>query len=1616
MAETQDTDNQMNKLNIPPKKRSSILDTQRKIIGKGPIEYKGDIVQQKIKSEKPPSQMDSYLKYLKRLESESVGVKRPSAVEPDPQQSQTVSDAELDAMWKNSTKYSDMKEFLTGEFPNMPKPDIETLYNWGLKNGPNNAPFFTDRAGEEFQQWFNDPSGNAKYIKGILGKSAEIVGAFGAQLPKWGLQLLAGGYDIPYGTVLGNMSKWLANTKTNYFSEVDPRYNQHMLYNYDTLHWNHGLFQGYFGSTKPWHEYAADLEDKQLGLSKWGREFAEEVTKSMDIPKHEKDFFYHLTRFGVDWSLPGLGGIPWMAGARFYSKVKRKADDFLLENYIHGKKQKMIDDGVPLNTINDELNIIRDAYKNADNYDAATNTVTLPDGTKMKARLDPSKELKNIIDMRYFNATMGATAMTGSAYAIMNNVPGWDKYKDFALLAGFPGLFFGASGIIRGATRLPLGAAPLLEVGGALGGLPPTSALINVPQIANILPAKWYWQRANKWIGIPVGSKLDKPIRRGVMWTLGMFSEALKDTSREWKEFSETVAGKFMRSQAAGVPIADAIRILKEGGDIEAAMKASMMPKAVLHLKRFVDSMGPEQREAMEKSLKDAGALADRLNNLGGLERTADHFFFIDQVTQLGLLSSHRDMVMAAAKFGDGALKRFGPLSSLMSGIKKASGFNKSRNMQLFSMLEINNQMVANQVGGLVEALERLRKNTPTDKYSSNELNKILERADDLIAHHTKQIEHTEEVMQDFFTAHQKLVGGVEQLGLKKTMASSYDEGGLWNNNFSNVHRTELYNPQTQVLTAKEISKANANDFRTHVRDLISGANKRVRGESRKLYDNVNKDLLIPMNKTVEKLTDEIVQQNPVIQRMLREKGITESTLDAFTEMGRKQYLDLPNVTDDVVGGMTVQIEQLIDSGSKIYYKGSLLDSDKFVKLIDESEDARQILAGLNAKTADDLILLNETIPSVIKVDDALKLRSALYTSAEKLSKSEGENSVWYRATTQANDIDLILKDDLSDPVAKLILSKQGLDETAIARELDARQKAVDYYRENIGKSWKTSLGLNFNVHHLRHAVDEDRFLQFLIPAFAKGQTGDEGVEVAIDVFNRMFPKGGKDRDAAQRALAHSIATKLIDPDGGIAFVRKIDRNVLERFAEEGILPKDNIDNLSKYVRAVQEKLSGYADPHYSPMLKDLQRRLHALPESKKAALENSFLKGLSGTDKTGTNMDTFIETVLMNYGAKSSRVRKDQIEVIRKGIDDSVEESQKLMDEVPVAVNTPELQKELAATRDAVIQEAENAAKTGVRSQREASNVKQLLELFDDDIGLINNFENVIHNWVYQNSFEFTSFQRANIIESAKPVSLTYPQAIDKLQGRTRKDLASLQMDVDPVKLGQNIDIVRRAMKEIVEHKRNLARRLNEDGKTELAQAMRDNANETAESLARLEDIGGAAIYTRGKLPTVGLKSFPLDFTDSQVASRIYSWARDVVGPQYLATEAGIKAFHKNHADLLTKLLFTPEGTKILHDVMVKKTYLTEGDQSYKQLVNIVLKTFTRTGTTGEDREQLTPELTEERFEATVRRSLNFINRLIPNVPEDAEVIPSPTSVLQGGRRPIGQGAAGELNFNQRL
>ena len=528
---------------------------------------------------------------------------------------------------------------------------------------------------------------------------------------------------------------------------------------------------------------------------------------------------------------------------------------------------------------------------------------------------------------------------------------------------------------------------------------------------------------------------------------------------------------------------------------------------------------------------------------------------------------------------------------------------------------------------------------------------------------------------------------------------------------------------------------------------------------------------------------------------------------------------------------------------------------------------------------------------------------------------------------------------------------------------------ADDNYKDEIGDMWKSKLGEDLTIDPRTGnpaLADEQNLLRFVQSATNR-VSGEETV-YGVAAFNKAFPsKGTTDiprtlddgsevidvvensvlRERAKKMLLHQMGLVFMyGGDGGITFAKNITPTMIESFVKGKIIPEHIGNNLRVALKDLQTSVVKSEEVIEAEIR--LKNGIKEIINIRGTADKSSWLAGLSSKGDDFPQ-EQFVEALVFGVGktsstsvARVSKIKtelKEDIATIGDTADEvvnpsttgryNVDDTQRAVDELPV-------RQEL---RDENINIFVEAIKS--KNISNPAEARKAISMLDDA-------QDLILNYGYNKSFQFSNI-KATFGGSNMPFSGGNKAAVDignkkkvnleevgkQLEGQEDSfKFHKLRMDVDQVNLAKFVDESTETIEKL------------SAAKLEIAKASKDPvlikvATADLEMVRKLKEINSMAAIIKGETSTLGVSSQPTDFAGSQVISRVYSWARGVVGMQYLATEAAYKSWHLGHAAMMKEILFNPASVDILHKIAVNKGKMSAVD--FKTLSSIVFKAFSR-------------------------------------------------------------------------
>ena len=1318
-----------------------------------------------------------------------------------------------------------------------------------------------------------------------------------------GVSFLPGVSDVPTEDVLENIISFIKNKKLDVVDLLYGSNSANLRNDFRPIEWRTYPIDG---KDLPLHEHVEEL-DKQLGFTKYFEELNKNLLEGIKIPEKDRNMLEHMVRFGIEIGMP-FALFPFRSGLLSLSKGFKHLDNhnisFLKRNFDKNFKGGDIEDLKTAININNSLRkgetVVGLTKNGGAKVRLRNGQIRILSPMNVKNRTLSGKSLGI---MRNINMTVGAGVAGGAVYSILMSMPEYKEYAPVAYLASIVGAIKGGSGLLKTATRVPGAASPL---GFATDGGFLAAAGFGLVGFTNLAKRKF----ASSKIAQSAGA---------LMFAISKGGDKLQFLESKW--------GKFMMAQAAGVSAARALSDVykNDGRGLDKMIAQERLPEgAYKHLQGYYNSLPEKERLQIRQSLESVTNLSKRLSEDLGAEGMNDHFFMLDQVLNLAVVRSQRQILMSTVKFGkEGFLGKYSSLPMLFGKKRTAA--------KLLSHMDEYSQIVENQVEGMAKALKNLR-NKPAASVQgtearvrlinimTNHIDSVLEESNSF----RNQIDNYKNRAAEF-------TGRIDQNGdqFLDTVLTSQPEGGLLLERFSTTGRS-----QEELVDID-------NEIRFESKDIMEEAFNSAKAKSDELYNKITnnpkfQDVLIPINKVIEELSKR-TNVNDVIQKLSGRESVR--TLREYVITTKQNFLrneDFENITERAKTVLRLALK----NKESFTFRGNTLTDDLIDEIQNKISDLSDIgLTGENTK--EDLInLITDFVPvgkqssdifnAIVPSVDTLKAISEIKSNFLKKSVSSNFSSSNIRnfdAGENADAFDMALKQDFSESEIKNQLSYQGLSTEDINEYIKLKKIADNNYRDTIGYVWKNKFGDTLRQDPRNFAssqgmiADNENLLRFL--THTDNATSKDVNVFGLEAFNRAFPKSNPLlRQRASEMMVHQLGYMVYNnPKGGLDFVTKINNITIDAFVKEKIIDETIGENLK---RAINSFKKGNAPiPEVKKAQERLKNNIDSLIKKSDESVENSWV-GRLAKDKDFKQED-FVDDLTRGIG-KSERVSKittaPLIQSIKADID-TLEDSSRFLNDASIE------------DTENVIKAVDNIAAREIDQTRDA-NINIFLRFVTDSddpqkaINIIEDTTDVILNQTYLDAFEFSKFK--------KTFGMTKPQSYGKLEGEIEKadnfKFNKLRMDVNPEKLAESLSFKKNVLKRLNEAQLELAKK---SGNVKLI----EEATAKLKMIQQLDDINEALIIVKGQQDSINPMGQPTEFVGSQVLSRVYSWARGVVGIQYLATEAAYKSWHAAHANMMKEILFNPSAVDTLHTIAVSKGKIS--DVKKTELASIVFKAWTR-------------------------------------------------------------------------
>lgn len=1356
-------------------------------------------------------------------------------------------------------------------------------------------------------------------------------------------------YDTPWEDIAVNVAKYVGNHGIDFIKFLFGKNLSNYKGDLEDITFREFTFPNAEGKdeTMPMYQHIERL-DKALGVSRSIEDMGKDFLKGMQVPEDQRNMLHHMIRFGIEIGTP-IFLIPFGGALRAISKSAKILDDFNIErsvkSYMKGQK------GSEQNLL-DLADNFRVMLNNGDNVikKGPLGTVVEVDGIRHTippynnfVRKQAAKELGA---WRYMNMTVGAGVTGGLVHGILIDMPEYRQYAPVAYLASIVGAIKGGSGLLRTTSRTPGLLSPLAP---ALGG--------------DVVGA----------VGLGLvgfSRKLSSLGARGILHYAGDFMRMMKKEGID-ADFINSKWGKWMQAHSAGVGVARSLKDVytNDGQGLDKMIQEEALPEgAYKHLAKFYKAMSVPERRTMNIALRSATNLAKSLDKMVGSKGMQEHMFMLDQVINLSVIRSQRQILMSSIKFGkEGFLAKYSGWSRYIGKRVKAG--------QMLSHMDQYDKIVEVQINSLSKALKSLRKTKDVGTKGTKERIRLANIIDNYIIDSSEESRKFKGILDDYELKAKEFVGEGGNNKFTTVLKKSQKDNGPIDADMMPSHFKENPTAFTSSQHA-ELDSASRTLAGDHSREIVDLAYSAAWSRNNALYNNINKnpkfeDKYIPINNVVNSLTDDMLESAaPVVRRL--------SNLDPRAVIDKRQVIvttkmnHLNTLDFDKLMYKANEVHQWVkkfegtDDSLDITFKGNSFNSEDLIAVLKRAKDEgplgagadtlRNLLANISSTKPQANIFINNTVPSVMPLKDLKSILSGLKTKKSTKKPSE----ITARTHELGDDIETFNKaydaDVLeNDKITRQLLADQGLTAKDIKEYIRLKKKADDNYREEIGDTWKTEVGEILLRDPRRGAPnfpDEENLLQFF--RFAENRIpGKADIVYGVKAFNSAFPTTGTTtitkkldsgeetiqvvensilRERATKMLVHQLGIKFIyGGKKGIAFAQELKPSVIEAFIQGKIISKDIGHNLKEALKDL--RTGAIKDDPVKAAQNRLNRNIKDITNLKEKSIQRSWLGGMSSKGDD-FNQEDFVEAIVFGIGK-----RGDVSEVAGRGM------KKELTDDITTLGDaSKEVGKPIKSTDEALHAVDELPLKIELRDEnlnifvdvvkaKAAKDPEAAIQMLDDA-------NDLVLNYGYNQSFHYSKSKAVFGVELDNVLPRTKIGTVEEAAEKVAKvgedsyKFHRLKMDVNQDKLAQFLDDGIGTIEKISLAKLEIAKA---SGNATLIKA----AQKDLKMVKQLREINSMAAIAKGEGSILGVSGQPTDFAGSQIMSRVYSWARGVVGMQYLATEAAYKSWHLAHADMMKSILFNPASVDILHKIAVRKGKMSATDS--KTLSTLVIKAFSR-------------------------------------------------------------------------
>ena len=1309
---------------------------------------------------------------------------------------------------------------------------------------------------------------------------------------------------------------------------------------------------------------------ESLGINKFFGNITDTIIGDNKVPMHTRDALDHMLKYTIEFGTP-LMILPFGMGARMGSKFFKFSEPVIKSLYATTKaRQLATGEKLPLKLTETQKSVAQEIEEKIKKQLLKTGQMKPTGKTKGGKNLyeftvkgekgfthtyiapyNAERVQKAIFNGMYINAALGAGSAAAVTHSILQQMTSnFNDYMYAPYIAGIYGMFKGAYGLSGMLGRRGFGlthAATGIEAAG-LGYLPP----------------RIVWNYTNLTLFGVAGLVLKA-------FNAGMIG---REVGGEFSDLANTVAGKYLLSQASGAPIS-ATKAFRPGLtkqerlnilDEEIALR-KMDPATIKALTKMANS-DDEELKILRKSMHDIYKLTDEMLKNTGMKGLQTFQHTLDQMTTLSILRSHRAALIKNKRFGLSMPTDSGVLSRIKSEVFGAVGllnpFHVSKS-QFATAFDRYNRAIESQMSTVAVELKSLQK-TAGDEPAATALikavNKELNAAKADNAAFRKNYASFIKETEDFTGSN------YNKAMLQSEARLTQDNDGFFLPEFSSPYFMQPVNLRVDTDTLIKNIKANNENLREANLKYYSIGPQRLYQIAQERYQNIDGSIFVPVNNFINRIDEGFLQENKIINRLLNLPPETTLTVREVRNHAKRKYLN-HRVSQD--GDFTISDEKLrmkiallddaLEKGEVILKQGDrpinidnmramlddqdfLTDRDSMVKFLSEVQGANE----------ESIELLNDLVPAVLKMDDVYRIRTSLHG---KLNKSTTFDSKYYELRQSAASIDdgiEALFDESEKAVSRIVESLYGkgatnqqgtvIDKAYLQKQVNLRKAANKWYRENYGRFVK-----DFRPDN--EFSGELSILNLLL------KRPDESSEEAIERFNSFFPQTGKTilkqegtddagqafpdeiinhKETRERMIElslHTLAKYILKNNASGEVINRIDPEHILRLTEAKILPESQGKRLAARILQIQQDID---NPTFGKVAtQNLISDLKTLADDKRDLILNNVVSkniGIDSLDNTSgiARLVDFLTSDLPHTSIHLNRAEHG------KKIETIIDQTKKIQRK----------HKEITG--------AERGIKSGQKSIEYAEDLSR--NLLD---GTHSHPLEIITQIIGQKDIAVLDALDDVLIDSIRKVAITIGDTANPLKGLPDlKQYMALSDDIDPnyaldinpVKFEQQTRKVNKALKALATARIAYGHNVK-------------HAEELLEIVKRSEDMLERSATIVGKEgDLLQLYGRPLPFTMTALTGRVHNAVKGVVSPGFYGIEGIYRGAHEAHANLVRDIIYNADASRVLHKLMMRAE-VTRGEM--RMLVGMMFKASFRANNEKELDEKIkNTKLTKEMYD----------------------------------------------------